>query len=256
MARSPHRRKFGIVILLDALGAATYSDKQIKAFLAARSEVNSFVKQFATRFKWSKRGAPSPAIHTFGDTLIITIAVANKSEVGADVARAVMVMRRYMYHSMLKGVFFRGAFSIGDYIEDDVTNTVMGNAVSDAAAWYDKADWFGICATPRTTTAIDFYRSKLRELSAPFAIRYPVPLKGGGRQDLLCISWPGAFFDEHLLKESGFDDAKRHFYSLLKDVYYPIVATSKYENAKAFFLTVSQAIAAQKAGKAKAPAEP
>jgi hypothetical protein len=31
-------------------------------------------------------------------------------------------------------------------VVDDTTNTVMGEAVSDAAAWYDKADWIGIAA--------------------------------------------------------------------------------------------------------------
>jgi hypothetical protein len=34
-------------------------------------------------------------------------------------------------------------------------NLIMGEAVTDAAAWYERANWIGIHATPRASMLID-----------------------------------------------------------------------------------------------------
>ncbi|HSY43243.1 MAG TPA: hypothetical protein VK811_04990, partial [Candidatus Acidoferrum sp.] len=70
-------RKYGIVILLDALGASEYSDEKIKEFLKARTEIHEIIKSLAASSKKVfgsefKKACP-PSIFTFGDTIIITI---------------------------------------------------------------------------------------------------------------------------------------------------------------------------------------
>lgn len=66
------KRKYGAVILLDALGASEYSDEKIKEFLSARAEINSLMSELANAFPGAGN-FKSPSIFTFGDTIIITI---------------------------------------------------------------------------------------------------------------------------------------------------------------------------------------
>jgi hypothetical protein len=130
-----------------------------------------------------------------------------------------MVLRRYLFHSLLKRVLFRGAFSIGYFFEDAETNTVLGEAVADAAAWYARADWAGISSTPGTNNVIDHYIYEgLITGGEQFLVKYGVPLNDGTYIDLYSISWPGAFCDPQLMEQFKQTDSRRWFFELLKDI--------------------------------------
>jgi hypothetical protein len=71
------KKKHGIVILLDALGASAYSEEKIKHFLAARAQINSGIKHLCSKESLKVVGEigkfHAPIIFTFGDTVVITI---------------------------------------------------------------------------------------------------------------------------------------------------------------------------------------
>jgi len=142
-----------LVAILDALGAAAYPDAKIREFLAARSQINSDVRSFA-------KGIPDetyrlPEIFTFGDTVILASRFSKDEDPSPHMGITIMALRRYLYYSMKKGILFRGAFSIGEYIADSQSNTVMGEAVSDAASWYQESEWVGVCSTPKAKISVN-----------------------------------------------------------------------------------------------------
>ena len=111
------KRKYCAVVLLDAFGASKYSDKKIKVFLSARAEINSIISSLSKKFPKEIR-FNSPNIFTFGDTIIITIELRSKKYIRLHLFGVILLMRRYLFHSLEKGIIFRGAFSIDYYIED------------------------------------------------------------------------------------------------------------------------------------------
>lgn len=244
MSYTNHKKKYGIVILLDALGAATYSENQIKDFLSSRADINGLVSSLSSQFPKNKGKFYPPVIFTFGDTVIITIELRTKKHIFTHLFFISILMRRYLFHSMEQGILFRGSFSIGSYIEDFDSNTVMGEAVTDAAAWYEKSNWMGLSSTPKTKNVLEYYllKLKLEEDSFSYLHRYDVPMKNGVTHNLYVVSWPSAFFDEHLLEKAEIDDGKHYFYKILKDLPIPLGTEMKYENTKQYFEFVSNKI--------------
>ncbi len=246
MENTKLKRKYGLVILLDALGASGYTDDQIKTFLSARSEINSIIKSLATRIPGSEN-FQSPSIFTFADTIIITIQLGSQKYIKQHIFLTTLLMRRYLFHSMENGILFRGAFSIGHYIEDSDSNTVMGPAVTDAASWYAQSEWMGLSCTPKTNSVLEYYYAgpgiQLDDLR--YLHKYDVPLKGGSTFSLHAIAWPSAFFDKELLKRAQKSNPRKYFLEILKDLPVPKGAELKYENTKKYFTFVE----AQRANK-------
>ncbi len=77
-------------------------------------------------------------------------------------------------------ILFRGAVSIGTFYADDQSNTIMGEAVSDAAAWHAEAEWIGIHATPRATLLLNSLLEREKDRKDWTMIDYDVPMKSGG----------------------------------------------------------------------------
>ena len=234
--KTAYRKKSGVVILLDALGASGFSDAQIRDFLAARSTVNSMLSELAT-FKPSKTPKLcEPKIFTFGDTIAITIELRSKKYKKSHLYLVSWLLRRYIYRSLEHGILFRGAFSLGNYFADPDSNTVMGPAVSDAAAWYEKADWAGVMSTPYTKNMLDyeFMWADGNVHPGGYFLEYPVPLKGGRSIDLYTLDWPSAFFDKDL-RPSSSKSADHYFLELLKPMRVPYGTESKFENTRAYW---------------------
>src|SRR5881628_2187217 len=91
---------------------------------------------------------------TFNDTVLIILRTGAKEPTLRNISSFFTILRKFFVDSLAHQILFRGAISIGTYYVNDDTNIVMGQAVTDAAAWYDKADWIGVHATPRATLLI------------------------------------------------------------------------------------------------------
>jgi hypothetical protein len=88
----------------------------------------------------------------------------------------------------------RGSLSVGKFHVDDATNTVMGEAVTDAAAWYDSADWVGINATPFASLFVQSLVDRTGEDLEHVLVDWDVPLKDSkGARPLKALNWPKVF---------------------------------------------------------------
>lgn len=244
MASKKLKRKYGAVIILDALGASHYSDEQIKEFLSARTEINTIIGNLANKLT-GKGVFASPSIFTFGDTIILTIELRSKKYIENHITGIILLMRRYLFHSLLNKILFRGAFSIGNYMEDSESNTVMGEAVTDAASWYDKFEWMGLSCTPKTNNVLE-YHCPYADNDIHFIHKYDVPLKDGKTFNLHTISWPAVFHDKHILKIGEKENPRKWFLEILKDFHVPLGAETKIENTKEYFTYVERELAKKK----------
>jgi len=115
----------------------------------------------------------------------------------------------------------------------------MGEAISDAASWYEKSEWMGLCSTPMTNNILEHYLDYERLNNAFFMIPYPVPLKNGQKFELYTVSWAGRFFHNN----TSLSDGRKYFLKLLKDQPVPLGTELKYKNTKDYFGCVSEIIA-------------
>jgi len=79
---------------------------------------------------------------TFNDTLVI--AYETKPGIDIDYIEAFCsVLRHFELKSIREWDPFPRCNVDWVILLDNNTNTIMGSAVTDAAAWYDQADWIG-----------------------------------------------------------------------------------------------------------------
>jgi hypothetical protein len=111
----------------------------------------------------------------------------------------------------------------------------MGTAVTDAAAWYDSADWVGINATPYATLVIQALPKRrggdiervLVDYLVPFADRPPLKLKA--------VNWPKAFYVRGVRPGGTSKDARAKCLSFLTVHGVPKSTEAKHFNSMAFF---------------------
>jgi hypothetical protein len=227
-------QKRGIISVLDALGAATYNDKEISQFLSSRERV----LELLTRKANAKQVRGDMNIEfvttfTFNDTVLIVYCTPGQPTLN-DVLHFCLLLRKFMVDSLVQGILFRGSVSIGNFYVDDQSNTVMGTAVTDAAAWYDSADWVGINATPHATLVVKALLHGGEDLDHVL-VDYPVPLKGRPSLDLKAVNWPKAFYVEGLRPVKEGEDPKAKCLELLAEHRVPKGTESKHFNTVAFF---------------------
>jgi hypothetical protein len=127
-----------------------------------------------------------PQLTTFGDTIIFSWEMKTEEllEYFADVG---IFLSYIVEQGLEKRLAFRGAVSVGSYIQSGPT--VLGPAISDAAAWYDAPELIGIIATPNCGQFLNIANERSSFWGGDF-VKYPVPLKGGVSKDLWITDWP------------------------------------------------------------------
>jgi hypothetical protein len=234
----------GFIAILDALGAASYSENEISQFLESRRLVLSLLDR-KVEAVLGRLHANSMSTYTFNDTVVITYRVEQPVSVD-DISAFGTVLRHFQVKSIANGILFRGAMSLGTFYSDEETNTIMGRAVTDAAAWYDKADWVGIAATPQATLLI-----RARELQAGkdvghVMIEYPVPMKDHTTPSLRAVNWPKGFYVRGLRPIEGAESPRARCLELLAKSGIPRGTESKYFNTIRFFDDCVQTLKDQK----------
>jgi hypothetical protein len=228
-------RKQGLIAILDALGAANYTDPEISKFLDSRERVLELLKRNANAKE--VRGdidASRVTTFTFNDTVLIVYRTLRPASLD-DVKHFCLLLRKFAVDSLAKGILFRGSVSVGTFYVDDDTNTVMGEAVTDAAAWYSSADWVGINATPHATLVIQGLIEESDDALGHVLVDYAVPLKDGSAPVLKAINWPKVFVVPHLAPVVQGKQPRAKCLVLLTRHRFPKGTESKHFNTTAFF---------------------
>ena len=227
------QQKQGLIAILDALGAANYSSEELSQFLKSRELVREQLNDKAERL-----GGPELAkrviTFTFNDTVLIVYQTEKPVNL-KDVKRFGELLRRFAVKSLAQGILFRGAIAIGRFYVNARTNTVMGEAVADAAAWYDRADWIGITATPQATLLIQSLTEQGHQNIERLMVDYPVPLKDRSVLSLKAVNWPKAFFVRGMTPCAAGEEPRAKCLSLLARHGVPRGTESKYFNSVTFF---------------------
>jgi hypothetical protein len=174
---------------------------------------------------------------TFNDTVVIAYVVDRPTveSIGHKQVASHM-LRGFQALSINRGILFRGAFAVGDlYRADREKNIIMGPAVSDAAAWYDKSDWIGVSATPHATILFDGLIPQLNTNFEHLLIPYEVPFKDGRKRMLRCVNWPKGQSVTGLVPDVVGANGKARLRTLLSRQRIPRGTEDKYTNTLAFF---------------------
>jgi len=189
--RTSSERQNGLVAVLDALGASNYTDQEIRRFIRSREIVLELLNEKVGDLSLDSNAV---SIFTFNDTILIVLKTGDDVASLDDIRSFFLLLRKFIADSLNHRIMFRGAIAEGTFYANDETNTVMGQAVTDAAAWYDKADWIGIHATPRTSLVISRSLDMAAVNKYNLIIDYDVPLRSGGTIHVKAVNWAKAFF--------------------------------------------------------------
>jgi hypothetical protein len=116
----------------------------------------------------------------------------------------------------------------------------VGEAVTDAAAWYERANWIGIHATPRATILIDTLTEEEQNQDqkselASVLLDYEVPMKDKARPRVKASNWPKAYFVQSLSPCAPGQSRRGKLRDLLSKHLVPLGTEEKYFNTIAFY---------------------
>jgi hypothetical protein len=230
--RTASKHENGIVAILDALGAASYSESEIERFLKSRQVVLEALNDKAEAVLIDI-DARAVATFTFNDTILIVLKTGNNQPQLEHMSAFLRIMRKFLVDSMAHGILFRGSIAVGKFYADDDTNTVMGEAVTDAAAWYDKADWIGVHTTPHATLVMQRWLEHSEKTVENKVLDYDVPLKEGAIVRAKAVNWPKVFFFKRIKPWKG--KPKEKLLEFFTEHRIPWGVESKFLNTIAFF---------------------
>jgi len=111
----------------------------------------------------------------------------------------------------------------------------MGQAVTDAAAWYESADWIGIHATPHASLAVQRLLEQGQDSLDHVLVDYAVPLRGSPALTLKAINWPKIVLVPGLAPPGHPKQPRAKCLALLTRHRFPKGSESKHFNVVAFF---------------------
>jgi hypothetical protein len=234
MRTSPDRRQNGIVAILDALGAATYGDAEIVRFRDSREIVLQLFNQKAADIFGDIR-KENIKTFTFNDTILFVLVTGSNPPTLKQIADFFRLMRKFLVDSMANKILFRGSIAIGTFYADDENNTVMGEAVTDAAAWYEKAEWIGVHATPRASLIIQRNLETNDQDKQNVLLDYDVPLHRGSTVSAKAVNWPKVFFVKSITPCRDGTKPREKLLAFLAEHTIPHGVQDKYFNTVAFF---------------------
>jgi len=241
----------GLVAVLDALGVADYTEREIRRFLRSRQEVIKLLDQKAEDMA-ERLSVETLTTFTFNDTVLIVMK-SEKPEIEPKEIRAFfIVLRKFITDSLANGILFRGSIAVGQFTMHESTNTIMGQAISDAAAWYNQTDWIGVVATPRTSLLIERMLTMRRRNWSHIMLDYDVPLKSGGLTRLKAVNWPKVFFVPSITPCVKGENPRAKCLEFLSDQRVPLGTENKFANTLKFFDFAAQQVALEKKEKREA----
>lgn len=227
-------KQYGIIAILDALGAANYGDKEIERFIQSRDIVLSLLNQRSIRVA-KKLSVNKVSTFTFNDTVLIVLETDSNKPSSGEIEAFLIILRNFLVDSLVNRILFRGAFAVGEFYKDEKTNTILGKVVTDAATWYDKADWIGIISTPRTSVYIDYLREKHQKSLKHLILNYDVPMSNGKSKKLKTVNWPKVFWVDGITPCQHGESKLETLLKLISKYTMPEGTDQKYYHALEYF---------------------
>ena len=222
--------KIGAVLFLDLLGFKgiwhSRTESEVVTLLAKVPEVveKAFVEPNPSWPKFER-----PAATVLSDTIVVTL----ECEKPHALLLLGQISIALTHHFANQNIFLRGAISFGQYYQEGAV--FLGPAIDDVANWYEKADWIGVIATPRTNYILDGFSHThigVDKLAIPQFLKYNVPLKNGSPLHMNAFNWPIIYQE---MRGPSKKPVEQHFRMLFaqQDNFDERVMT-KYENTLAF----------------------
>lgn len=176
------KKKFGLISYIDVLGTKDFwkHDKPEKVL----KDWNIFTTDFHNTIQKICGIKSVVTFNTFSDTIIITL----ESNDVANLLKTFSISTSTFIPKSIESNFpIRGCFSIGNFFND--TNFFIGEAISEAAQYYDLPQWIGISASPSAHAEIERINETDSSIS-DFYYKCPIPLKQSIEQDAWAVNWP------------------------------------------------------------------
>lgn len=231
--KTPFERQNGIIAILDALGAASYGDAEVRRFIKSRDLVLQALNEKAEE-SFGDVDPQAVTTFTFNDTVLIVLKSPDGPTID-DIGAFFSMLRKFIADSLVNNILFRGSVSIGSFYVNDQTNTVMGQAVTDAAAWYEQADWIGVNATPRASLIIEGWLEGAKSRRKHLLIDWDIPLHGGRTIRAKAVNWPRAFLVPRISPCAKGEHPRKKLLELLSLHPVPRGVEAKYTNTLLFF---------------------
>lgn len=146
---SSFQEKEGVVILLDSLGTkGIWKSRNPKEVLTSWQGI---VDSTNMDVRACKTSDVDLKFNAFSDTLIITMTGNDKQKL---LEEAGTTLNSIISVGIPHGINFRGCISMGKIYRSEIM--ILGDAIDEAAEYYEKSNWVGAFATP---SVIDYLNS-------------------------------------------------------------------------------------------------
>jgi len=262
---------FGIVVIVDALGASNYSIEDCRKFLADLEEIDSLKEKFLTIFhpepkenEWQGARILSQTMKNaktsqFGDTIILAFPI--EDQYNCENLTITYFVASYLCGLIVQGLVhkipFRGAISVGNFLWEDSNERILGPAIADASKWCDATEWVGIIFSPKANYWLSTLIEKTKTIPEGallltcydnFICKYKAPLKVPLKEPpnsydnleyFFVVAWPSFL---HYCQIENKQNQKSEqlcgtslFEKILSDIPKPKGTELKYKNSVEFF---------------------
>jgi hypothetical protein len=174
----------GVVTFLDVLGWKGIYDRHDDAILALSRLVQGLVKEAE-----KKRGiiTRETDIKSISDTIVI-FSYCFEDEIQQALEIHGQLCQWVIPQSIKSEIPVRGATAYGEFSIQD--NIFIGQAIDEAAAWHEQADWIGVHLTP--SAEFVFQCSSITSAWHP----YSPPLKSKSNYHLHAVNWKNSWMGD------------------------------------------------------------
>lgn len=187
-----------IVALVDVLGARTKDVGRahwiVEQLTHLRSQANTEITGDVKAFE-DTLGAPygRVEIRLLGDTVAFIWHSAS-GPASERLTVAGLWMQVLFLRALGRRLPMRGAFGYGGLVLNEIA--AIGPAMTDAAEWYERAEWLGVIASPRCAGLLEERGVQTSPaLVNQFFVRWRVPLKNGRSREMWALAWPRSLLE-------------------------------------------------------------
>ena len=227
--------KNGVIAILDVLGTKGIWLREDTKEVVRKWDVllNDF-EDFKKFNNEDPKSSGKANVKSFSDTIIITHTGDEYDELGLLNDMGFHLSLPFC-NALVEGIFLRGAISTGKFEETE--NMVIGPAVDEAVAYYQRYDWIGISVSPSASFLLDEYLNDGDKLDW-FSL-YDVPVSpsmqlSNSTENVWVLKWPTTLKDAYIFQENDLVPKSLLLHKFSETIIMPDVI-SKYKNTITYY---------------------